>query len=170
MLFSFKYFRHEADIRIAAPFPHPLITRCMAAQHYQRSVSAHTGFNSMPVKYAVKSSPLSKSKSKSKSKLYYERRPVGRYILLFRLHLAPKSRSCCCKTVAGLLMWDVLHDERADLWFTIAACIANAAILGSESRGAHHLILLSQVQYSFSLERQVPIFISAKKRVAQFYP
>jgi hypothetical protein len=45
--------------------------------------------------------------------------------------------------------------------------LANAVILGSESRGMHGQILLSQIRDSPNLEGQVPVFISPRNRVAQ---
>jgi hypothetical protein len=45
--------------------------------------------------------------------------------------------------------------------------LASAVILGSESRGIHDHILLSQSRDSPNLEGQVPIFISL---LPQFYP
>jgi hypothetical protein len=51
-----------------------------------------------------------------------------------------------CQTVAGLLMWGTLSDERTDLSFTIAADLASAVILGSEFRGTRDHILLSQIR------------------------
>jgi hypothetical protein len=48
--------------------------------------------------------------------------------------------------------------------------LASAAILRSESRGIHDLILLSQIQDSPNLEGQVLVFISERNRVAQLYP
>jgi hypothetical protein len=48
-----------------------------------------------------------------------------------------------CQTVADLLMWGALSDERMGLPFTIAA---RAVILGSESRGTHDHILLYQIR------------------------
>jgi hypothetical protein len=50
----------------------------------------------------------------------------------------------CCQTVAGLLMWGALSDERTGLSFTVAAGLASAVIFGSESPGDH--ILLSQIR------------------------
>jgi hypothetical protein len=47
--------------------------------------------------------------------------------------------------------------------------LASAVILGSESRGTHDDILLSQFQDSPDLEGQVPVFISPGNRVAQLY-
>jgi hypothetical protein len=46
----------------------------------------------------------------------------------------------------------------------------SAVIPGSESRGTHDHILLSQIRDSPNLEGQVPIFISPRNRVAQLYP
>jgi hypothetical protein len=48
--------------------------------------------------------------------------------------------------------------------------LASALILGSESRGTHDHILLSQFRYSPNLEDQFPVFISPRKRVAQLQP
>jgi hypothetical protein len=47
---------------------------------------------------------------------------------------------------------------------------ASAAIFGSETRGTHDQILLSQIRDSPNLEGQVPVFISPRNRVAQLYP
>jgi hypothetical protein len=48
------------------------------------------------------------------------------------------------RTVAALLMWGALSDERTGLSFTIAAGLASAVILGSASLGTRERILLSQ--------------------------
>jgi hypothetical protein len=66
-------------------------------------------------------------------------------------------------------MWGALSDERTDLSFTVAAG-PRQRILGSESRGTHNHILLSQIRDSPHLEGQVPVFISPRNRVAQLYP
>jgi hypothetical protein len=47
--------------------------------------------------------------------------------------------------------------------------LASAVILGSESRGTHDHILLSQIRDSPNMEGQVPVFISPRKRVAKLY-
>jgi hypothetical protein len=75
-----------------------------------------------------------------------------------------------CWTLAGLLIWDALSDERTGLSITIAAVFAKAVILRSESRGAHDHILLSQICDSPNLEGQVPVFISPRNTVARLYP
>jgi hypothetical protein len=46
---------------------------------------------------------------------------------------------------------------------------ASALILGSESRGTHDHILLSQIRDSPNLEGQVPVFIIPRNMVAQVY-
>jgi hypothetical protein len=51
-----------------------------------------------------------------------------------------------CQTYAGLLISGTLSDERSGLPFTIAAGLARAVILGSESRGTRDHILLSQIR------------------------
>jgi hypothetical protein len=48
--------------------------------------------------------------------------------------------------------------------------LASAFILGSESRGTHYHILLSQIRECPNLEGQDPVFIYPRKRVAQLYP
>jgi hypothetical protein len=47
---------------------------------------------------------------------------------------------------------------------------ASAVILGSESRGTHDHILLSQIRHSLNLEDQVSVFVSPRDRVSQLYP
>jgi hypothetical protein len=51
-----------------------------------------------------------------------------------------------CQTVAGLLIWGALSEERTGLFFTIVAGPASAVIFGSESRGTRDHILLSQIR------------------------
>jgi hypothetical protein len=69
----------------------------------------------------------------------------------------------CCQTVAGLLMWGALSDERTGLSFTIAA--------GPRQRShSRDHILLSRVRDSPNLEGQVPVFIYPRNRVARLYP
>jgi hypothetical protein len=48
--------------------------------------------------------------------------------------------------------------------------LARAFILGSEFRGSHDHILLSQIRDSPNLEGQVPVFVSPGNKVAQLYP
>jgi hypothetical protein len=48
--------------------------------------------------------------------------------------------------------------------------IASAVTIGSESRGTHDYILLSQNRDSPNMEGQVPVFISPRKRVGRLYP
>jgi lipopolysaccharide assembly outer membrane protein LptD (OstA) len=68
-------------------------------------------------------------------------------------------------------MWGTLPDEKTDLFrLQLLLALASIIIPGSESRGTHDYILLSQIQYSHNLEILVPVFISPKKRVAQLYP
>jgi hypothetical protein len=45
--------------------------------------------------------------------------------------------------------------------------LASAFILGSESRGTHDHILLSEIRYFPNLEGQVPVFVSPRNRVAR---
>jgi hypothetical protein len=57
-----------------------------------------------------------------------------------------------------------------DLSFTIAAGLASAVILGSESQGTRDHILLSHIGDNLNQEGQVPVFISPRNRVARLYP
>jgi hypothetical protein len=51
----------------------------------------------------------------------------------------------------------------------VLLALASAVILGSESRGTHDHILLSQIRDSPSLESQVPVFLSPRNRVPKLY-
>jgi hypothetical protein len=77
-----------------------------------------------------------------------------------------------CQTIASMLRWGALSDERTGLPFTIAAGLASAVILGPESCGTRDPrdhILLSQIRDFPNLEGQVSVFISSRNRVAQLY-
>jgi hypothetical protein len=67
-------------------------------------------------------------------------------------------------------MWGALSDERRVCRLQLLLVLASAVILRSESRGTRAHILLSQIRDSPNLESQVPVFISPRKRVAQFTP
>jgi hypothetical protein len=67
-------------------------------------------------------------------------------------------------------MWGAPPYERTDLSFTIAAGLASADILGSESRGTDNHTLLYHIRDAPNLEGQVPMFTSPSNRMAQFYP
>jgi hypothetical protein len=51
-----------------------------------------------------------------------------------------------CQTVAGLLMWAALSDERTSLRLQFLLVLASTVILGSESRGIRDHILVSQIR------------------------
>jgi hypothetical protein len=60
-----------------------------------------------------------------------------------------------CQTVAGLLMWDTLSLARGRVCrLQLLLALANAVILGSESRETHDHILLSQI-------RDFPFFVAS---------
>jgi hypothetical protein len=63
-------------------------------------------------------------------------------------------------------MWGAHSDERTELLLALASSV----ILRSDSRWTRDHILLYQILDSPNLEGQVPIFISPRNRVAQFYP
>jgi hypothetical protein len=48
--------------------------------------------------------------------------------------------------------------------------LISAVILRPKSRGTHEHIVLSQIQDSANLERQVPVFISPRNVVVRLYP
>jgi hypothetical protein len=48
--------------------------------------------------------------------------------------------------------------------------LASATIFGSESRGTHDHVLLSDTRDSSNLEGQVPVFIFPRNRVTRLYP
>jgi hypothetical protein len=66
-------------------------------------------------------------------------------------------------------MWGVLSDDRAGL-SQLPLVLASSVIQGSESRGTHDHILLSQSRDSTNLEGGFPVFISPSNRVSQLYP
>jgi hypothetical protein len=74
-----------------------------------------------------------------------------------------------CQTVAGLLRWGALSDERTSR-LQLLLVLASAVVLRSESCGTHDQILLSQILGSPNLEDQVFLFISPSDKMAQFYP
>jgi hypothetical protein len=55
-----------------------------------------------------------------KSELYYDRGSVSQSVVTSGIHLGPMDRFLLL-SVAGLLMWGALSDERTGLWFTTAA-------------------------------------------------
>jgi hypothetical protein len=71
------------------------------------------------------------------------------------------------QTVAGLLMWGALSEERMGLSFTIAAGPRHRSQVRVQRDSS--LILLSQIRDSPNLESQVPVFIFPRNMVAQLY-
>jgi hypothetical protein len=63
-------------------------------------------------------------------------------------------------------MWGALSDEKTGLSFTIAAGPRQPVAVGSEYRGTHGHILISQIRDSPKLEGQYPAFIFPRNRVA----
>jgi hypothetical protein len=74
------------------------------------------------------------------------------------------------QTVAGLLMWGALYDERMGLSLWLLPALASAVILRSEYHRTHDHILLCQILDSPNLEGQVLVFISPRNRVVRLYP
>jgi hypothetical protein len=59
--------------------------------------------------------------NRSKSKLYYDRRSAGQSALVSSTRLGLRPEFYYCLTVAGLLMWGAISDERTGLLLTSAA-------------------------------------------------
>jgi hypothetical protein len=77
---------------------------------------------------------------------------------------------CYCQTVASLLTWGGPLWQQNGWCLQLLLALASAVILGSESRGTHDHILLSQIRDCPNLDDQVPVFISPRNRVTQLYP
>jgi hypothetical protein len=117
---------------------------------------------------ALISTSVSITKSKSKSKLCYDRSSVGQCVLVSSAHLGLTTRFCYSQTVAGMLMWGALSDERTGLPFTIPAGLCQS-FLGPSPLGLAYIFYCLRFD-SPNLEGQVPVFISPGNRVARLYP
>jgi hypothetical protein len=97
------------------------------------------------------------------------RQSVGQSISVSSPIWGPRPDFCYSQTVAGLLCGapSLTRGWVCRLQLLLAA---SAVILGFESRGAHDHILLSEIRDSLSLEGQVPVIISPRKKVAQLHP
>jgi hypothetical protein len=93
---------------------------------------------------------------KSQSKLCYERRSVGQSVWGLQPDIY------YYETVAGLLRWGALSDERTGLPFTIAAGPRQRGQPRVRVWGTRDHSLLSQIRDSPNLEGQVPVFISPR--------
>jgi hypothetical protein len=102
------------------------------------------------------------------SKLYCDRRSVGQSVLVSSTHMGPRTRFLLL-SVAGLLMWGALSDERTGRLQLLLAR-ASIAILGSEPHGTHDHVLLSQIGDSPNLEGQVPVFINPQEQGGPVIP
>jgi hypothetical protein len=95
------------------------------------------------------------SQSLPPSSFSWRQAPWGpRQAIFFQLNISTYSPYVTCSLTRG---W-VCH-----LQFLLA--LASEVFLGSESRGTHDHILLSQIRDSSNLEGQVPVFISPRNRV-----
>jgi hypothetical protein len=83
------------------------------------------------------------------SKLCYDRLSVGQWACWCGAPCLTRGRVCRLQLMLAL---------------------ASAIILGSECRGTHDHILLSQIRDCPNMEGQVPVFISPRNRVARLYP
>jgi hypothetical protein len=80
---------------------------------------------------------------------------------------SPRPDFCNCQTVAGLLTWGALSDERTGR-LQLLLGLASAVILGPSTAELDH-ILLSHIRDSLNLEGQVSVFISPRNSVDQLY-
>jgi hypothetical protein len=83
--------------------------------------------------------------------------------------LGPKIRYLLM-SVAGLLMWGTLSDDRTVCSLKLLLALVSTIILGFESRGTHDHILLSQIRRSPNMEGHIHIFISPMIAVVQLCP
>jgi hypothetical protein len=105
---------------------------------------------------------------KVKSNLCYDPRSVGQSVLVSCSVWGPKTkffvtvrqlRVCRCGAPS--------RQRRRVCHLQLLLALANTFILGSETRGTHDYILLSQIRDSPNMEGQIPVFISPLSRVAQ---
>jgi hypothetical protein len=95
---------------------------------------------------------------RTESKLSYDRKWVGQSLSVSSPIWGPRPDVCYCQTVAGLLTFGALSDEKTGLSLKLLLALANAVILGPESRGTHDHILLSQIRDSPNLKGHVSIY------------
>jgi hypothetical protein len=103
-----------------------------------------------------------------KSKLNYDRQSVGQSVLVSGPHLEPMTRFFFffSLTMAGLLLWGTLSDERMSLSFTPTIASGHCQISHSRvqvSQNSDHM-LLSHLRLPQSGGPGSPVFISPKKQ------
>jgi hypothetical protein len=108
--------------------------------------------------------------SQSQSQRCYDRRSFGESVLVSSFILDRRPDFLYCQTVAGLLMWGALSDERTACHLQLLLALASAVILGSESHGTNDHILLPQILDSSNLEGQVLVFTSRRNTDASLNP
>jgi hypothetical protein len=84
---------------------------------------------------------------KSKSKLCYDRRSAGLFVLVSSRIWGPGPDFSYCLTVAGLLMWGALSDERMVLSITIAAGPSQRSHI---FRSRNHALYIYNFTYGYS--------------------
>jgi hypothetical protein len=103
---------------------------------------------------------ISPKQIKVKSKLCYDRRSIGKPVVMWSPTWGLTPDFFYCQKISSLLIWGALSDDRTGLSFTNTV----------GTRESHYYILLSQVRDSPNLEGQVSEFISSRNRVVQLYP
>jgi hypothetical protein len=109
------------NLQITAAFTKHSHSAMCSRIRYLVTVS-HNGYYSasMVTSLPAGSCPTTDS-YKSKSKLSYDLRSVSQSVLVSSPIFSSRTDFCYCQTVAYLMMWGTLSDERMDLLFTIAA-------------------------------------------------
>jgi hypothetical protein len=78
--------------------------------------------------------------------LYYDRQSVGHSVLEWSTIWGLWLDFYYCQTVAGLLMWGALSDERTGCRLQLLLVLASAVIFGSESHGTRDHILVFHIR------------------------
>jgi hypothetical protein len=116
-------------------------------------MSPGNGFNAVASRASVFTSLLADDcLTKSESKLCYDRRSVDHSILVSSSIWGPRSDFCYYQTVSGMLT-----TRGRVCRIQLLLVLASAVVLGSESRGTHDHILLSQIRDSPNPEDQIPV-------------
>jgi hypothetical protein len=127
-------FRLELSPATVASFSQPRLTTIEAHQLIIRQRSPRT--NSSAASHLCHPPSLLTSVLGFNSKLCYVRWPAGQSLLPSGTYPDPWSDFYYRYIGMGLLIWGVLHDERVDLYFSIATGFARVVILASLNSGA----------------------------------
>jgi hypothetical protein len=145
------------------------ISRCLVAV-FNGGRSPSSGFPNSPRPQQPASHfsqlQLSTDSTQVKFKFMLDRRSVGQCVLVSSTHLGPKTRFLLLSDSCGFVdvgVHSLTSGRVCRLQFLPG--LASAVILGSESRGTHDHILLSEIRDSPKLVGQVTVFISPRNWV-----